>query len=405
MVGPGPLLPGCRPAALVPILGRSPLQRHVAHLAAAEVERCVVALEDGPEAEKIAAAFRRQLASAPTGAMSVEVQHAANGGRMTIAGGETELVVWLRAEGVYDARLYRRIVRAGAPTWIADSAAPGAAEAGGRAVAIGMSALVAASRGIPGPDGRRLSVDDMPPYMPSLRRHLRPYWVLVCRDADRDRARAMILDAAQKGVLDFPARYLHPPAENFLAALLSSTRVTPNHVSIATGLVGFAATGLFAAGAFAWGLVLALVTNVLDGVDGKLARITLRTSRFGDRLDHILDVAFEFSWYLALGWGLSGGDAGGAPLRLAAGLIVVMVGTRAVSGIYKQLSGRQIHDHRAFDRAFRLVAARRNIYVMVLVVGLLAGHLATAFLLCFAWGLSTLLVYGVRTALERRLAR
>ena len=139
--------------------------------------------------------------------------------------------------------------------------------------------------------------------------------------------------------------------------------------------------------------------NVLDGVDGKLARVKLLASRFGDRLDHILDVLFEFSWYLGLGWGLSGGDPSGTPFLLGVGLMGVMLGSRAMSGVYKRISGRQIHDHRAFDRGFRLVAGRRNIYIVILVAGALLGNLSATFLFCFAWSVVTLGVYMLRSAM------
>ena len=62
------------------------------------------------------------------------------------------------------------------------------------------------------------------------------------------------------------------------------------------------------------------------------------------------------------------------PFGVALALIAVMIGTRGVSGVYKLITGRQIHDHRAFDRAVRLVAGRRNIYVMVLLAGFLVGR-------------------------------
>ncbi|RMH20637.1 MAG: CDP-alcohol phosphatidyltransferase family protein, partial [Gemmatimonadetes bacterium] len=239
-------------------------------------------------------------------------------------------------------------------------------------------------------------VDALDPYLPDLRRSLRPYWSVVRSGVERRRAARAIMDSAQKGVLDLPARYLHPPFENFLAARLSATPVTPNQITVLTAILAFTATYLFATGGYGWALVLALVTNVLDGVDGKLARVKLKTSRFGDLLDHTLDVTFEFTWYLALGWGLSGGDLRAPLFLVGPALILVMLGTRAVSGVYKSLTGRQIHDHTAFDRAVRLVAGRRNIYVMLLLGGYLMDRMAEAFVLCLVWGIVTLAVYKVR---------
>jgi phosphatidylglycerophosphate synthase len=208
------------------------------------------------------------------------------------------------------------------------------------------------------------------------------------------------MDSAQKGVLDFPARVLHPIPENVLTRLVTATPITPNHITVFTALIAFMATYLFTREMFAWGLAIAVVVNVLDGVDGKLARVTLVTSRLGDRLDHILDVAFEFSWYVGIGWGLQAGGDGNLPLLIAVGLVVMMASSRAASGAYKLTTGRQIHDHRRFDRGFRLVAGRRNIYTLLFVIGLALGHLDRALVVAFGWSVLTVFVYVIRVGVE-----
>ena len=55
-----------------------------------------------------------------------------------------------------------------------------------------------------------------------------------------------------------------------------------------------------------------------------------------------------------------------------------------------------IHDHRPFDQAFRLVAGRRNIYVLLLLGGFLAGQLWVTFQLVLVYAVATLVVYSVR---------
>ena len=311
-------------------------------------------------------------------------------------------VVLVAADSVLDPRLYRAVFDAAGPAWVGDQpghSGPNDAEGAGAIVPVGIRTVTgsAADMRFLGKTEERILVEDLDPYLPHMRRMLRPYWVSARSSDDRKRAADMIMDSAQKGVLDLPARYLHPPFENFSARLLSLTPITPNHVTFVTAITGFATTYLFATGSYGFGLVLALITNVLDGVDGKLARIKLQTSPFGDVLDHTLDLSFEFSWYVALGWGLSGGVLRSAPVGAGLALIAVMLGARGISGVYKLITGRQIHDHRAFDRAVRLVAGRRNIYVMLLLGGFLLGHVDDAFTLCLWWGLATLGVYVLRT--------
>ncbi|MFQ5701044.1 MAG: hypothetical protein ACE5HU_04290, partial [Acidobacteriota bacterium] len=127
------------------------------------------------------------------------------------------------------------------------------------------------------------------------------------------------------------------------------------------------------------------------------ARVKLLSSAFGDRLDHTVDISFEFSWYIGLGWGLSRSIGTWFPLKLAVILIAIMLSARGVSGLYRFLTGHQIHDHRAFDRAFRLVAGRRNIHMYVLLLGSAAGHLLAFFQAVVIWAAVTLGVYGLRT--------
>ncbi len=43
----------------------------------------------------------------------------------------------------------------------------------------------------------------------------------------------------------------------------------------------------------------------LDTVDGKLARVTVTSSRLGDVLDHGLDIIHPPLWYIAWGVGLT----------------------------------------------------------------------------------------------------
>jgi phosphatidylglycerophosphate synthase len=239
-------------------------------------------------------------------------------------------------------------------------------------------------------------VDTLPRYLPALRRDLRPWWYRASSEADRERAGRLLIDAAQKGVLDFPARYLHPWPENMLAQAAARTRITPNQITVYSALIGFFATYLFATQHFLLGSCIAVIAGILDGVDGKLARIKLLSSPFGDRLDHSLDVSFEFSWYIALGWGLSQATGDANALWVGYAIPLVMILARALCGVYRYLTGHQIHDHTAFDRGVRLVAGRRNIYVLLWFVGVWAGDLLAAFYITLLWAIATVTVYAAR---------
>ena len=49
-----------------------------------------------------------------------------------------------------------------------------------------------------------------------------------------------------------------------------------------------------------------------------------------------------------------------------------------------------------FDRCFRAIAGRRNVYVMILVVGFFSGRAAQAFLCAVVWAGVTVAVHGFR---------
>lgn len=384
-------------STLSPILGRSPFQRHLRQLSSEGIKRFVVLAEGERIPAEVERVCRKQASEVL--ATSYELLFALAGSEEDRLGVEEhERVAMVCAGRVIDPRIYRAAFSAACAVWVGDRRG---GEDDSPPEPVGIRITVGTmSQALHGPDEEVLLVGDLEPYIANLRRVLRPFWTPTADAEERERAASMLIDATQKGVLDLPARYLHPPAENFLVRVLSPTPITPNQITIFTGIIGFGAAGLFATGSNGPAILIALLVNVLDGVDGKLARVKLLASRFGDRLDHILDVLFEFSWYLGIGWGLSGGGPGGTPMRLGVGLIAIMLGARAMSGVYKRISSKQIHDHRAFDRAFRLVAGRRNIYVMTLVVGQVLGRFSEAFTLCFAWGVVTLLVYSARTAVE-----
>ena len=241
-----------------------------------------------------------------------------------------------------------------------------------------------------------LSTDSIAKYVPSMRRSFPPYWQVLDQESDLYKAASKVMDSAQKGVLDFPARYLHPIPENFLAKLAAKTNITPNQITVLSAVLAFVGTYYFATQAYLPALLIAVIAGILDGVDGKLARIKLLSSPFGDRLDHALDVTFEFSWYAAIGWGLYQSTGDWSLFIYGFFLIGIMLIARALSGVYLLQTGHQIHDHTAFDRMVRLFAGRRNIFVFVLLVGYISGNFLWSFYVVIFWAALTAVHYALR---------
>lgn len=96
--------------------------------------------------------------------------------------------------------------------------------------------------------------------------------------------------AALQNPLD---RFVYHPLARRLAMALSPTRVTPNMVSIAGGLLIVAAGLAYVQHGWPWfalaGLLLHMGWHILDGADGDLARMTGRSSPVGEIVDGLSD--------------------------------------------------------------------------------------------------------------------
>jgi 1L-myo-inositol 1-phosphate cytidylyltransferase / CDP-L-myo-inositol myo-inositolphosphotransferase len=231
----------------------------------------------------------------------------------------------------------------------------------------------------------------------SLRRELRPYWFPAPMPEKEKIAERVLLDAAQKGALDFPAM-IHAPIENFLVSRLCQKEITPNQLTAITNIVAWGATFFFATGRLALGAILALAVGVLDGLDGKLARVKIETSKAG-KLEHWLDALFENSWWIALAWHFQAtGQISGAFRYL-----FLLLGAEAIAALSKwsviHICGRTLDELGEFNRIVRFIGARRNIHIWIFALGVLFGIPDQAFKLMVWWELVTTAVQIPRAAL------
>jgi CDP-diacylglycerol---glycerol-3-phosphate 3-phosphatidyltransferase len=92
-------------------------------------------------------------------------------------------------------------------------------------------------------------------------------------------------------------RLLHP-----LVVSVRVLRLSPNMISTLGVVPGVTAAFFLAGGWFVTGGILILLGGVLDMIDGKLARMTNRTTRFGALYDSTLDRFAEIAMYTGLGY-------------------------------------------------------------------------------------------------------
>lgn len=384
------------PPALRKLYNVSMIERHVRTFASLGFETITVI--GPPDDDRI----RRHVTEMVSPA---EVRYVTSGRALTPVNKAVYLLV--QAHHVYDPRAVDALIKTGPDAMLVDAgAAPGnTPEEDCRMAVVDAAALAWLLADWTDSDAlwgaltalrqrgacRRLNIRDIAPYVVNLRRTLAPFWLAVKTAADERQGEAVLIDAAQKGTLDFPAQYLHPPFENWLTRQAAKTPLTPNHVTSLTNAVAFVATGLLFAGALLPGLLVALLVGVLDGVDGKLARTTIRCTRFGDRFEHIFDNLYELSWYWALGWAL---DA----LALSGVVTAFYLLDRAATGLFKHRRDIELFDYAPVDRFFRRIGGRRNIYVLMLFVGTLGQAPLTAFQAMAVWSVVTALFHWSRAA-------
>ncbi|MFC1664729.1 CDP-alcohol phosphatidyltransferase family protein [Pseudomonadota bacterium] len=375
-------------------LGRSAIQRLLYQLGQIEAKCCMVIANN--ESPGVLGMVSGQASEIDLGQMIVDV---CTSKRTTPMENFADQVIVLQANTVLDIRFFRKIKQCAAPVKIFSDDGPPFYLAKVHADQITQIVGAEGDLGeylVETPDMTNIPTSTIPKYVPSMRRSFPPYRQMLDDISDLELAGDKVMDAAQKGVLDFPARYLHPVPENYLARALSGTSITPNQITIYSAILAFIGTYLFATQWYLPALILAVIAGILDGVDGKLARIKLLSSPYGDRLDHTLDISFEFSWYIALAWGLSQGTGDPGLFWYGFVIIGIMLLARGLSGTYLYLTGRQIHDHTGFDRAVRLFAGRRNIYVLVLLAGYLTNNFLESFKVVALWAAVTAGIYGIR---------
>lgn len=250
----------------------------------------------------------------------------------------------------------------------------------------------------------RLPLAELDPYVPELRGAVVPYVLPVRTAAERRTAWRVLLDQVQKRSLDLPGQYFDTPFENFLVRRLAPTGVTPNQITVATTLLAVVAGMFFLRGWLRVGILLALVVGVLDGVDGKLARLKLATSKLGE-LEHVTDFFYENFWYLAIAAHLETATGLVYFWRTGLALVACDLVDNLVYAAVRARTGRMLDELAPFDRRFRKVAGRRNVYVMLLALGFVSGHAATAFLVVAVWAGVTVAVHVGRALGVLRVAR
>jgi phosphatidylglycerophosphate synthase len=246
-------------------------------------------------------------------------------------------------------------------------------------------------------DNREINVVDAAKeddYIVAMRRRVRPL-CFPATEQYRGLAERNILDSAQKGTLDLPA-YVHAPIETRIISLLCKTGITPNQITIAGLMIGLSATAAFAIGHVGLGILTAFVFGVVDGLDGKQSRVKIETTERG-KWEHHLDYLIENSWWAMIAFYLWRSSQLPNAFYLLALLIASHLLDEFAKRRVKLARGRLMDDVMPFDRAFRLIAARRNVYVWILAGGFLLGAFPQSYAIICGWAAVSAAIHLVRS--------
>lgn len=315
------------------------------------------------------------------------------------------VVLWFPAPGLYDPRIILALCRSPVPCALTDRAGSDSTDRGSDPATRGTLGPLRMDRplleaadtplsrlaawGLASGRLAPLDVADLDRYLADQRRHLRPYWFPALAPGETAAAEETLLDAAQKGALDLPAR-VHAPVERWLVRRLCRWPVTPNQLTLLSNLAAYGATFALAAGSHAAGLGIALAVGVLDGLDGKQARVKQEETPLG-HWEHEFDYLYETSWWAALAWSLAPVLPGAWSLfgLLFASELVA----KACRGLVRRHTGRTMDDCSPLDRGLRLVTGRRNVYVWIIAGTSLVASTAAGFRAACLWAGATAAIH------------
>ena len=240
----------------------------------------------------------------------------------------------------------------------------------------------------------RITPEELVPSYNSQLRKFDPAFVFAARPNQVAEAEKRIFSASYKGITDFITKHVFPAPALAVVRVLARWGVRPNTVTAISYALAAAVIWLFARGDFGLGLLCAWTMTFLDTVDGKLARVTLTSSRLGGFLDHALDLVHPPFWWwsFAVGLGLGQPDVELQMLVIVGGYVV----GRILEGIFLAAFGMEMFTWRPFDAFFRGIVARRNPNLLLLTAGCIALAPELGYLAVAAWTVACLGIATVR---------
>jgi len=200
------------------------------------------------------------------------------------------------------------------------------------------------------------------------------WWIDVDDTADLEEARRRLLQSLPSSRDGLISKLINRKVSVPISGFIASTGITPNIVSFANFLVAVASALAFVKGLWLWGGLLAQAASIIDGVDGEVARLKFKATKYGAYFDSILDrygdalmiFGMTYGWYL-----------------MHPGLLVWLLGSAALIGSPMSMLGKEKFHAltgspylaEKFDGFLRFLPANRDGRLFLIMLGGLAGQI------------------------------
>ncbi len=254
-----------------------------------------------------------------------------------------------------------------------------------------------------------LGLQDLPVSFSEELRKSDPPYILPIREDNRIALEEKLFAGSYKGITDLVTKFLWPTPAKWATRFCALRGITPNQVTSLSLVFVIIAGYLFTQGMYWPGLVAGWAMTFLDTVDGKLARVTVTSSFWGNIFDHGIDLIHPPLWYWA--WGIGLVTYSPILLRGTMGWTIALIFGgyvlgRVVEGTFMWGLGRfGIFCWKPFDSYFRLVTARRNPSLIFMTGSLLIGRPDLGLELVAVWTLlsTAILILRLGMALVERV--
>jgi phosphatidylglycerophosphate synthase len=302
--------------------------------------------------------------------------------------GNSDEIILIRPDIVIDAPALKALVDSSDVVLLSDGGVPAAAHVNSDLASVAAKVLATGDTSLLPEELRTVTSEGMAStYWLALRKKEIPY-VLTVEASQISAVEWRMFMGTYKGATDFVTKWVWPRPAFYVTSFCARFGITPNQVTSLSLVLVFAALYWFYTGDWFLGLVAAWLMTFLDTVDGKLARITLNSSKFGNIYDHSIDLIHPPFWYAAWGLGVMAGTHAlvqGSYVWVMAIIVAGYVIQRIVEGISIAFFKIEIHVWRPADTFFRQITARRNPNLVLLTVGAAVGRPDWGLIAVAAW--------------------